>query len=114
MGFVKATSYVVNNVKQHLSIVSKDLYVVHYVNKIKHSHGVNWSICQKVPIETNVANELGGGTKCMGGEALLLRSNNIELEVVDPPTLDAQVQLQRSMTKAFAMDDSLQQVCHET
>jgi hypothetical protein len=50
----------------------------------------------------------------VGGEALLLRSNNIELEVVDPPTLDAQVQFQRSMTKAFAMDDSLQQVCHET
>jgi len=34
----------------------------------------------------------------VGGEALPIKSNNIRRVVVDPPTLDAQVQFQRLLT----------------
>jgi hypothetical protein len=47
------------------------------------------------------------------GEALPLKGHNIGHVLVDPPTLDVQVQIQRLVTEAFAKANGLQQVCYE-
>jgi hypothetical protein len=47
------------------------------------------------------------------GEALPLKGHNIGHVLVDPPTLDVQVQIQRLVTEAFAKANGLQQVCYD-